>query len=177
MLTARCSLLFFAAEYFFLPAPAPGALGLTNNQELFSRTSRVGRIQVKKRSFGGPCEYRTNPSGSSVPESSPVAEANSSVFAAFCWCTTLDAGQNTRDSKLQSGVPLRPPFKEGNPCSRRFFIYTTGPARAQGDVYEASSRSRPRHLRPPSASLVNVPSVPDFPDFTRSSRTGGPGHY
>jgi len=24
---------------------------------------------------------------------------------------------------------------------------------------------------------VNVPSVPDFPDFTRSSRTGGPGHY
>ena len=57
-----------------------------------------------------------------------VAEANSSSSLAFCWVT--DLMPSTLREIQKPGLPH---------CSRRFFFYTTGRNRVQGDVYEVEA--------------------------------------
>src|SRR5213080_3355363 len=78
---------------------------------------------VKKRSYGGSCDLRLNPSRNSVPEcETPWPRSIPAFETCFCWCTTFDAGDDTRDSKTRlatlaldgfSFIPLAAPERKG----------------------------------------------------------------
>ena len=61
-------------------------------------TSRHGRFSIKKRSFGGSCDLRLNPSRSSVPECNSVAGV-----IRFFKRLLIDAGRAPRDSDKTPG--------------------------------------------------------------------------
>lgn len=67
-----------------------------------------------------------------------MAEANSSVFLLFAGLQHL-MPDNCERFKTSIRLPLRLLLTEGNPCSRRFFFYTTPSPPAQGDVYEVGA--------------------------------------
>ena len=78
---------------------------------------------VKKRSYGGSCDLRLNPSRNSVPEcEAPWPRPIPALRLALCWCTAFDAGDDTRDSKTRlatlaldglSFIPLVGPERKG----------------------------------------------------------------
>ena len=123
MLGAKCC--FCAAKRTFLPAPAPNGQKLTISARAESEDD-----WFKKRSSRGSCDFRLNPSRSAVPEcEAPWPRPIPAFKACFCWCTTSDAGDDTRDSKNPAC----------HTCSRRFVFYTTMQTRVQGDFVSFSS--------------------------------------
>src|SRR2546423_1014367 len=87
---------------------------------------------VKKRSYGGSCDLRLNPSRNSVPEcEAPWPRP----IPAFETCLLLVYYFRCRARYERFKNPAC------HTCSRRFFFYTTRRARAQGDVAPVSPRS------------------------------------
>ena len=147
----------------------------TNSQEPradLSARAETEDDRLRKRSFGGSCEKRLNPSRSSVPECKtpwprPIPAKTLLLLGYYFRCRTI-----TRDSKISPAC---------HTCSRRFVFYITMPVRVQGEVDEfgaPTARLKSRSSRPRSrvslrnlASSGPVPMIAKWPSTDRMARS------
>jgi hypothetical protein len=80
---------------------------------------------VKKRSYGGSCDLRLNPSRNSVPECETPWPRSIPAFET-CFLLVYYFRCRARYERFKNPAC--------HTCSRRFFFYTTRRARAQGEV-------------------------------------------
>jgi hypothetical protein len=82
---------FAQQNTFFLPAPAPDCTGTIAKPALSARAESED-FWLRKRSYGGSCDERVNPSRSAVPEFRPRGRGQLQLNHSICWATTFDAG-------------------------------------------------------------------------------------